>query len=568
MLLPTPALAPTSDSGGPGARLAGGAVAFGRLGDARDPAPRRQGRTRIALFGDFSGRAARGLIDTGAALAARRGARLDIDTLDDVIARFRMVLPLTLGAGGESVDIELGSIDDLHPDELYAACPLFAELSTLRQRLKSGAGVDQAIATMRGWAEGLAEGLADALPTLPIASRGASVPADRGLDDFASLIGAPADTRPVAPSPIEEILRRAVGPHVIAAPDPRAESMIAAVDAALSSSMRMILHHPEFQAVEAAWRALDMIARRVETDSDVEITLFDISAEEWASDLAAAEDLSESGLYSLLATQPATDAAGAFSAVFALYSFEETPTHAALLARMGKIAARINAPFIAAMDSTVADTAMTDRHAASATHWDALRGQAEAAWLGLAAPRIMARQPYGKRSDPIDAFAFEEFTTGDGLSGLAWMNPAAMVLTLLAQSAALGDGRIALGQVTTLDDLPYHVVTDAHGDQQALPVTDRLMTEAAHEALIGRGLIPIIGIRGTPEARLGSFQSLGHEALRGPWSAHLPPRPAGPPPPTLDAATLAETLSPRSGPSASPGPGGMAPDLDALLRGG
>ncbi|MEM6973778.1 MAG: type VI secretion system contractile sheath large subunit [Pseudomonadota bacterium] len=558
-----PAFAPPSDNGAGGARLAGGSVSFGRLGGVEPPQPRREGRTRIALLGDFSGRAGRGLVETGAALGTRRAIKLDIDTLDDVIAGFRMVLPLSLGAGGEAVDVDLGSIDDLHPDELYSANPLFAELSTLRQRLKSGAGVDKAIATMQGWAEALGE----TLPTLPKTSRGASVPADQNLDDFASLIaGTPIGRAPKA-SPIDEILRMAVGPHVVAAPDPRAESMIAALDAALSSSMRTILHHPEFQAVEGAWRALDMIARRVEADAGVEIALFDISAEEWAADLAAANDLAESGLYTLLSTRPKTEAAGPFSAVFALYTFDETPTHAALLARMGKIAAAANAPFIAAIESAVADSALADRHEATAAHWAALRGQPEAAWIGLAAPRVMARQPYGKRSDPIDAFAFEEFVSGDGLSGLPWMNPAAAVLTLMAQSAALGDGRIVLGPVTTLDDLPYFVVTDEHGDQQALPVTDRLMTERAHEALIGRGLMPVIGIRGMPEARLGSFQSLGHETLRGPWTINAAPRPAGPPAPTLDPAVLAETLKPRESVGQRAG-GTMAPDLAMLLRGG
>ena len=40
---------------------------------------------RIAVFGDFTGRAARGVIETGQSLRARRPIQLDIDTVEDVI---------------------------------------------------------------------------------------------------------------------------------------------------------------------------------------------------------------------------------------------------------------------------------------------------------------------------------------------------------------------------------------------------------------------------------------------------------------------------------------------------
>src|SRR5882724_8651183 len=42
--------------------------------------------------------------------------------------------------------------------------------------------------------------------------------------------------------------------------------------------------------------------------------------------------------------------------------------------------------------------------------WNALRKLPEASFLGLALPRFVLRQSYGKESDPIDAFPFEELT--------------------------------------------------------------------------------------------------------------------------------------------------------------
>ena len=67
---------------------------------------------------------------------------------------------------------------------------------------------------------------------------------------------------------------------------------------------------------------------------------------------------------------------------------------------------------------------------------EALRELPEASHLALLAPRFMLRHPYGKKSDPISAFAFEEFTPDEGLRGMLWGHPA-----LLAASAAGGAER-------------------------------------------------------------------------------------------------------------------------------
>ncbi|MEO0762329.1 MAG: hypothetical protein AAFZ09_11045, partial [Pseudomonadota bacterium] len=74
-----------SGSGDGGARLAGSSIAFGRMGASPPgpPGPRPDGRRlRIALLGDFSGRAGREALESGRALADRRPIALDIDTLD------------------------------------------------------------------------------------------------------------------------------------------------------------------------------------------------------------------------------------------------------------------------------------------------------------------------------------------------------------------------------------------------------------------------------------------------------------------------------------------------------
>ncbi|RYY11165.1 MAG: hypothetical protein EON55_14860, partial [Alphaproteobacteria bacterium] len=81
-------------------------VDFGTLTrstDSRAPT----GRFRLAILGDFSGRANAGLLETGAALASRKPIAVDVDNLDDVLARFKLTLQLPLGEDGETVAVPL-----------------------------------------------------------------------------------------------------------------------------------------------------------------------------------------------------------------------------------------------------------------------------------------------------------------------------------------------------------------------------------------------------------------------------------------------------------------------------
>lgn len=559
---------------------------FGRL-DA--PRPDRSGihrpRFRMAILGDFTGRAAAGKVEVGDALASRRAIRLDVDTIDDVIAGFATTLRLavTTQNGQESViEVALREIDDLHPDELFEKLGLFGELAGLRGQLKNPATSAKAVARLKDW--GLSDG--SGLKTRR-KSAGSEMPADRKLADFQALIGGAPSAASTAPTaPIEALIAGIIGPHVVAAPAPEAQALMAAVDDALSSAMRLVLHHPEFRALEAQWRSLDLLARRIETGDDIEIVLFDVSAEELAADLAADEDLTQAGLYRLL-----TDAglpedqggggAGGFSALFGLYTFEETPPHAEILARMARVAAHVDAPFFTALAPACLETPLRDRHALTDKAWRALRALPEAGYLGVVLPRFLLRHPYGQRTDPVDVFDFEEFSVQDGLRGLLWGNPVVAVAALLAatRTKVKRVEAMELGGVMSLDDMPFHFVTDAHGDQVALPCTERNLTVASLEGAVTRGLMALVSPRGRDQVRLASFQSLAGAQVLGPWAADVPAASIGAPKKAAAADPVASGLdlemeipaaAAESGaPAGAEEPDGLdaLDDLDALLAG-
>ena len=235
-----------------------------------------------------------------------------------------------------------------------------------------------------------------------------------------------------------------------------------------------------------------MLLRRIETGPMLQVLLVDVSAEEFAADLSSTDDLSETGLYSMLVDKPSQEKNGGVSLICGLYQFEPTPPHAELLGRMAKIAAHAGAPFVTAM----ATDALMDRRkaphpliaqalAANCARWP------KASHLALLSPRFMLRHPYGKRSDPISVFDFEEFTAADGLRGMLWGHPAILAACLLAAPT---------GKTLSIGDLPFHYFVDADGDQVALPCTERLINADAAARLRQYGIERADGAQGPARA--------------------------------------------------------------------
>jgi hypothetical protein len=544
-------------------------VSFGSIGGRKRAAPTGQ-KFRLAVLADLSGRANAGTVETGEALARRKPIKVDVDNLDDVLKRMAPALNLPIAEDGSTIAVRIGSLDDFHPDQLVENVELFESLLDLRRNLGSKSGFDRAAKEVLSWSG------EDPLPPPPRRARGAAIATDRKLSDFARLVGRPAVPSATERS-VEDMLRRMVGPFVRPGRDARQEQLTARVDEALSATMRRVLHHPDFQSAEAIWRGVEFLVRRIETGARMEIVLYDVSAEEFAADLAAGDALEQSGLYGMLVEQPALDAhQGALSAIIGLYTFELAPPHADLLGRMAQIAGAAGAPFVAGITPDPLKTKLHDQHPLIKDAWSALQGLPAAAYLGLATPRFLLRMPYGRKTDPIDAFGFEEFSRQSGLSGMLWGHPALLVGLLLAETFAQQGAKMKLGSVAGVGDMPYYVYSDTDGEQIALPCTERLYTERQAIQVSTYRVMPVLSLRGRPEVRLGGFASQAGTPLAGFWApVDVKPPPAAPaaptpapaaaepaPPPEAEAVPTAEAGA-EAAPAADAAPD--TSDLDALM---
>ena len=103
-----------------------------RSAQALDP----QTPFRIAILGDFSGRASRGLCETGPALASRRAVAMDRDNFDEVLEKLGVQLRLPVaGDHGPLLDLSFRELDDFHPDRIFERTEIFRKLKETRAKL-------------------------------------------------------------------------------------------------------------------------------------------------------------------------------------------------------------------------------------------------------------------------------------------------------------------------------------------------------------------------------------------------------------------------------------------------
>ena len=447
-----------------------------------------KGALRMLLMGDFSALPA----SARPPLAGRPTQRVDVDNLDDVMRRLvpRLVLP------AETLEFE--SLDDFHPDALFARVAVFASLRQMRQRLMDPAQFAQAAAEL-----------------------GSPPPAPAGQPDAAAgdllaglLGGRPAAAAPAAPAApaaaagIDAFIRGIVAPHIV--PDHRSQqsSLVACVDAATAAEMRGVLHAPAFQSLEGAWRGVQWLINSLELDETLELHLFDVSREELLADVVASQgQLAQTGLHRALADRWRNlPGASGWHVLAGLYSFGPGDTDIGLLAALGLLAAQAGGPFLAA-----GDPALATADAAALVGWQSLRRSEAAAWIGLAAPRVLLRLPYGQRSDPVGAFKFEEFPGAPEHEHFLW-GPSSLAASLLIGRAFTARGwDFEAGDVREIGDLPaYSFLHDGETEMQAC--AEHYLGEQAGQALLAAGLMPVLSHKHRNAVTVMRLQSIAWPA--------------------------------------------------------
>jgi type VI secretion system protein ImpC len=497
-------------------------------GDSSGARPSSETPFRIAMLGDFSGRANRGVVDDKA-IAKRRVVLVDRDNFEEVLSRSGAGIQLSLGEGA-SLQLRFSELEDFHPDRIFQSLEIFGKLREMRSRLEDpstfqDAAEELGLRSRDSASEPIKPDLSPAVATGPAHSASGSL-----LDEMIELTEARlGSNRPIRSSgEVGEFAQRVVARHLVSAPDPRQPQVLEVIDRAITSLMRAVLHHPDYQALEAAWRAVFLLVRQLETGSQLKLYLIDISKDELAADLRSARDLRHTETYRLLVEQ-SVETAGAepWSILVGNYRFGPENEDAGLLSQLAQIAGRAGAPLLAEANSRLlgcASLASTpqprdwESPQQLSRGWAELRRRPEAAFVGLALPRFLLRLPYGRKTSSLESFNFEEFAEAPAHEDYLWGNPAFAVGLVLAQSFTEAAWEMRPGTVTELQNLPLHV-DRSNGESESKPCAEVLLTEDAVERLLEEGLLPLVSFKNRDHVRIGRFQSIADppHALAGRW---------------------------------------------------
>jgi len=460
---------------------------------------------RIAVLGDFSGRANRGIVETGRAIATRRPIRVDRDNVDDVISRHAPELQLALGDGRTTV--RFTELDDFHPDRLYERLPAFRALRETRER--AAAPVPPADIGRQGGRASAGRAPAPSgnlldqiLGDVPLPPGGA-----------AAAPGRAEPARAVRNDPLTDFVRRVVAPHVVPETVPAHPERVEEVDQIVGADLRDVLHQREFQALEAVWRSVAFLVRRLETDATLQIYLIDVSKAELAADLASA-DGAPSGTYRLLVeSSVGTARAAPWALLVGLYDFGPDADDVDLLRRLAAIARAAGAPIIAAAHSRMVGSASfgnasdpDDWSDDERSDWDALRRSGDARYVGLAAPRFLLRLPYGgPDGEPCDVPGFQELSTPPAHDDYLWGNSA--VLGALLHGEAFAADGWSLRPRLDVGGLPLHLVRAA-GEVTATPCAEAVLSARAVDRLLERGVMAVQSMKDGDSVRVARMQSI------------------------------------------------------------
>ena len=254
----------------------------------------------ILLLGDYSGR--ENLANfTDASLPQARPIEVDRDDFEDVLKRLNTSLRLEFeGADNGVLFLQFKELDDFHPDQIFSQIPLFSDLRDLRKRLLNPDTYESAAREVRIWFEESGEFGESVSSDDDGGVTAKEAPAESSgnlLDDILGGNKVDAEEYPAKSTESPELnsfIRNIIKPHLVETDEAEQVKLLAAVDQSTGELMKKILHHPDFQALESAWRGLYFLVRRAETSNDLKLFILDISKDEITHNLKAVSDLSDS----------------------------------------------------------------------------------------------------------------------------------------------------------------------------------------------------------------------------------------------------------------------------------
>ena len=304
------------------------------------------------------------------------------------------------------------------------------------------------------------------------------------------------------------------------------EEMIARLDEKLSAQMNELLHAPEFQQLESAWRGLNYLVFNSETDASLKIRVMNVGKMELYRNLKnnyPGARWDQSPLFkAVYESEFGTLGGEPYGALIADFSFSHNAVDVQLLRDLSKIASASLAPLVTGADPNllgmdswrdlmnprdIGKLMDTPDYAA----WKGLRDSVDSRYVALCMPRVLSRMPYGAKTEPVEEFAFEEDTDGNKGEKYGWMNAAYVMGTNINRAFKEYGWTVRIRGVESggeVLNLPVHTFpTDDGGVDMKCP-TEIAITDRREAELSKVGLISIVHRKNTDKAAFIGAQSV------------------------------------------------------------
>lgn len=297
--------------------------------------------------------------------------------------------------------------------------------------------------------------------------------------------------------------------------------LIAEIDRRISVQVDEILHHPQVQTLESAWRGLKLVIDRTNFRENNRIELINASKQDLLDDFRDTPEIPKSGLYKLVYSAEYGQFGGEpFGAMIGNYDFGPGANDIELLQYVAAVATMAHAPFIAAASPKFLGEEnflnlpnLKDIKALMEgpqyTKWNSFRDSADARSVGLTLPRFLLRLPYSQAGNPIKTFQYNEDVSRSHEQYL-WGNTAFAFATRLTDSFAKYrwcPNIIGPAGGGTVEDLPVHTF-EAMGAIEAKIPTEILVSDRREYELAEQGFIPLTMRKSSDNAAFFSANSV------------------------------------------------------------
>jgi type VI secretion system protein ImpC len=125
----------------------------------------------------------------------------------------------------------------------------------------------------------------------------------------------------------------------------------------------------------------------------------------------------------------------------------------------------------------------------------------------LALPRFLLRLPYGKDTNPVDGFDFEEMPGEPVHAEYLWGNPAFACALALGQLFEQQGSLQPVPAFLRLSGMPLHTF-HLDGETRTRPCTEVLLSDHDCQTLLAEGVLPLAAVKGSDSIAFPRMQSI------------------------------------------------------------